>query len=96
MISIDIRDRLLSNTLVWSAACSGSYEYDNADLPLADPGEIPSYRVSYRELNMVSDSLPSVIPQPRKPAPDLEVLRRVEILAQPALPAVPVLPDVHA
>jgi hypothetical protein len=45
---------------------------------------------------MVSDNLPSVIPQPRKAAPDLEVLRRVEILGKPALPAVPVLPDVHA
>jgi hypothetical protein len=38
---------------------------------------------------MISDNLPSIIPQPRKAAPDLEVLRRVEILGQPALPAVP-------
>lgn len=45
---------------------------------------------------MVSDNLPSVIPHPRKAAPDLEVLRRVEILGQPALPAVALLPDVHA
>jgi hypothetical protein len=63
---------------------------------LAVLGEIPSYRVSYRELNMVSDNLPSVIPQPRKAAPDLEVLWRVEILGQPALPALALLPDVHA
>ncbi len=92
----DICDRRLPTTLVFSAASSGSYEYDNADLPLAAPGEVPSYRVSYRELNMVSDNLPSVIPQRRKAAPELEVLRRVEILGQPALPAIALLPNVHA
>ena len=35
MITPDIRDRRLPTTLVFSAACSGSCEYDNADLPLA-------------------------------------------------------------
>jgi hypothetical protein len=32
----DIADRVLAGTLVWSEACSGSFEYDNVDPPLAD------------------------------------------------------------
>jgi hypothetical protein len=58
------------------------------------PARFRRIDVSYRELNMVSDNLPAIIPQPRKASPDLEVLRRIEILGQPALPAVALLPDV--
>jgi hypothetical protein len=36
VIPHDIPDRVLADTLAWSEACSGPFEYDNADLPLAD------------------------------------------------------------
>lgn len=41
-------------------------------------------------------SLPSVIPPNPSISHELEALRRVEILGQPALPAVALLPDIHA
>jgi hypothetical protein len=44
----------------------------------------------------MSSSLPSVIPPQNSISHELEALRRVEILGQPALSAVTLLPNLHA
>lgn len=50
----------------------------------------PEFRIVEEKIDafQVAAPPPSIIPLPRKAAPDLEVLRRMEILGQPALPAV--------
>jgi hypothetical protein len=58
-------------------------------------GETLSYRVVIKGSNMPTN-LPATIPPQRSISSELEALRRVEILGQPALPAVTLLPDLHA